>query len=110
VPGDSYRVRSSIAAASAEALRSAGTEYPDWVRQADLQLPEDFPSTVEHLALDITAGASTPYDKAQAITDWLRSNIRYLREMDAPPAGAEPIEWFLFDSAGFCDYLLIAMS
>ena len=105
VPGDSYRVRSRIAAPTAEELRAAGTDYPDWVRQVDLQLPAGFPAAVEDLALAITADASTPYDKAQAITDWLRSNMRYQREIDAPPAGAEPIAWFLFDSrAGFCDY------
>ena len=105
VPGDSYRVRSRLAAPSAEELQTAGRIYPEWIRAAYLQLPRDLPRPVSRLASEITRQATTPYEKAEAVTAWLRANIRYQRVTDEPPLGADPVEWFLFDSrVGFCDY------
>ena len=34
-----------------------------------------------------SAGATTPFDQAQAITDWLRDNITYDLGIAAPPQG-----------------------
>jgi len=105
LPGDSYRVRSRLASPLEGDLRRAGTEYPPWVEQSYLQLPDDFPRRVDQLAREITGGAATPYDKAAAVTAWLRANMRYDRESIAPPSGRDPVDWFLFDSRlGFCDY------
>ncbi len=105
LPGDSYRVRSRLAAPLAGDLRQAGADYPAWVEDKYLHLPPGFSRRVERLANEITADVATPYDKTEAIITWLRSNIRYQREIGAPPEGQDPVEWFLFDSrVGFCDY------
>jgi transglutaminase-like putative cysteine protease len=105
LPGDSYRGRSRLAAPLAGDLQQAGTDYPDWVADAYLQLPADLPQRVERLAREITVEAPTPYDKAQAITSWLRANMTYDREVAAPAEDRDPVDWFLFDSrTGFCDY------
>jgi len=105
LPGDSYRVQSRLATPLQGDLRQAGTEYPEWVKDAYLQLPDDFPRRVDQLAREIALGAGTPYDKAAAVTAWLRANMSYERESTAPPSGRDPVEWFLFDSRrGFCDY------
>jgi hypothetical protein len=105
LPGDSYRVRSRLAAPMAGDLRQAGTAYPAWVENAYLQLPGDLPVRVERLAREIALQGATPYDQAVAITTWLRTNMAYERESAAPPEGRDPVDWFLFDSRrGFCDY------
>jgi transglutaminase-like putative cysteine protease len=103
--GETYRVISSLSVPRADSLRGAGKVYPAWVVARYLQVPVDLPGAVFELAESIGAGAETPYDQAAAVTTWLRSNITYQRDAEAPPEGADPIEWFLFESrTGFCDY------
>ncbi|HSR46346.1 MAG TPA: transglutaminase domain-containing protein [Anaerolineales bacterium] len=105
LPGETYRAFSSVPAPTATELRIAGTEYPAWVTDAYLQLPEDVPESVLRLAAEIAGLAPNSYAKADAITTWLRENITYARVTEAPPPGRDPLEWFLFDSkVGYCDY------
>lgn len=105
VSGEPYRVRAAIAQPTAQELRTAGDSYPDWVTGKYLQLPSSLSPRVAELAEQITSNVVSPYDKTVAITNWLRSNIEYSRETEAPPPGAEPIAWFLFDyQVGFCNY------
>ena len=103
--GETYRVVSSLSIPRADSLRAAGDTYPAWVLGGFLQLPDAFPASLRDLAESIGSGASTPYDKAVAVTAWLRANITYRRDAEAPPEDADPVEWFLLDSRiGFCDY------
>ncbi len=102
-----YRVIGSMSVADQESLRSAGTGYPEWVRSHYLQLPPEITARTRQLAQDIVnnAGARTPYDRAQAITDWLRTNITYDTQIPAPPTNREPVDWFLFTlRRGYCNY------
>lgn len=102
-----YKVVSSISVADISSLRLAGKEYPEWVRALFLQVPDSVTQRTRDLARRIVAeaGATTPYDQAQAITDWLRRNIVYDTEVGEFPIGAEPIDWFLFEGKhGFCNY------
>ena len=48
----------------------------------------------------ITAGQSTTYGKAKAIEQYLQAEYtyRFADELDAPPAGRDPVDWFLFES------------
>lgn len=103
--GETYRVIASLSAPRAGALRAAGETYPDWVADRYLALPDTLPPRIRALAEHIAGDAPTPYDKAVALTAWLRSNIAYQRVTPAPPEGVDPVEWFLFDTRrGFCDY------
>jgi len=105
LPGDSYRLRSRVAAPLAGDLRRAGTTYPSTLDPVYWQVPDDLPDAVRRLAAAITRGAASPYDKAVAITEWLRANIEYDRRSPSPPPSEDPIAWFLFESrVGFCDY------
>jgi transglutaminase-like putative cysteine protease len=107
--GGQYRVRANIYEPTILQLRDAGDTYPDWVTSHYLQLPDDLSPEIVALAQRITAGASTPYDKAAAITDYLRRNITYSETVEKPPAGRDPLAWFLFDSRkGFCNYYATA--
>jgi hypothetical protein len=57
------------------------------------------------LTMGITHGRDTPYDQAVAVTNWLRENITYSDQTEAPPPEAEPLDWFLFDyRTGVCNY------
>jgi transglutaminase-like putative cysteine protease len=105
VLGEVYRLRGEVADPTADQLRSAGTEYPAWVRERFLQLPETLTPRTGQLAIEITRDLGNPYDEAAAITRWLRNNIEYSLASAEPPEGVEPIDWFLFDHGiGFCNW------
>jgi transglutaminase-like putative cysteine protease len=103
--GEVYRVEASLSNASVAQLEEAGTDYPDWVTQRYLQLPDSVTDRTIDLAYQITAGLETPYEKATAITTWLRQNIDYSEVVPNKPTNMESIDWFLFDiRQGFCNY------
>ncbi|MBI3162123.1 MAG: transglutaminase domain-containing protein [Chloroflexi bacterium] len=103
--GESYHTTSLIANPSADQLRTAGEEYPAWVTDEYLQLPNDFSVRIQSLAFEITADSKTPYDKTAAITEYLRQEIKYIPSVKLPAESVDPLEYFLFDSKqGFCNY------
>jgi transglutaminase-like putative cysteine protease len=103
--GEAYAVDVMLNNPDQQQLREAGTEYPDWVTEKYLQLPQSFSPKVAQLAKDITANAETPYDAASAINEYLRDNIEYSATVPNPPRKADRLEWFLFDyKKGFCVY------
>lgn len=103
--GDVYRVTALLASPTIPELREAGGEYPTWVLENYLQLPEDFSPRIQELAREITADHETPYDKAEAITEYLRTEIEYAPAFTLPEVPVDPLEYFLFDiKKGFCNY------
>jgi transglutaminase-like putative cysteine protease len=106
--GDSYEVRSSVAAITEAELRQAGTDYPEWVTERYLQLPDGItPRTIE-LARTIQDGLDNPYDIALAVTEYLRT-YEYSDTIEAPPLNQEVVDWWLFDyGQGFCQYYATA--
>ena len=107
--GETFSARSRLTNPTILQLRQAGEEYPEWVTEHYLQLPDDFSPRVASLALEITRGADTPYDKAAAITDYLRQEIEYVERIPAPPPNTDLLEWFLFEfKKGFCNYYATA--
>ena len=104
--GDQYKVRALIADPSIEELRAAGTEYPAWVTDRYLQIPQDIAPQLKELALEITTPHDTVYDKVQAITVYLREEIEYDAEIEtAVPENRDPVLWVLFEhKKGFCMY------
>ncbi|HEX2979409.1 MAG TPA: transglutaminase-like domain-containing protein [Anaerolineaceae bacterium] len=107
--GKQYMVRSWVSVPTAVELRDSAQEYPDWVRERYLQLPAGFSPRIQDLAKEIIQQSDNPYDKALAITMWLRRNIEYQRVISPAPEGQDPLEWFLFNSkTGFCNYYATA--
>lgn len=106
LPGEQYQVTAILTDPSRQQLQTAGTEYPQWVLDRYLQLPEDFSPRIADLANQITQDLETPYEKAIAITAYLRDEIVYTNPLtEAPPEDVDPLEWILFDSKeGFCNY------
>ncbi len=104
-PGEQYEVRSSVSAVTIKDLRAAGTDYPQWVLDRYLQLPDDITPRTYELAQTLARGQETPYDVAEAVTNYLRETITYQLTIDAPPADVDRIDWFLFEyQKGFCNY------
>lgn len=107
--GETFTAISSISVADVQSLRAAGTDYPAWVREKYLQLPDDLPQRVRDLAAQITEGKDNPYDKVSAIESYLRK-IKYDEQIPAPPSGVDGVDWFLFvEQAGYCDYYASAL-
>ncbi len=103
--GEQYTIRSEVPDPTVLALREAGTDYPDWIKQRYLQMPTNFSPRVIDLARQIAGEEKNPYDKTMAITQYLRRTITYSVTVPEPPRNREPLEWFLFDlRAGFCNY------
>jgi transglutaminase-like putative cysteine protease len=91
-------------------LRAAGDDYPDWVLDLYTQLPPDLSPRIGELADEIAGNQVTAYDKADALTNWLRTNISYNELISAPPVDVDPLEYFLYDSReGYCNYYASAL-
>ncbi|MCI0485460.1 MAG: DUF3488 and transglutaminase-like domain-containing protein [Blastocatellia bacterium] len=106
-----YRAFSDITVPSEEELRAEALEgYPEIVRSFYLQTPRLDPR-IERLARDIVrdADARTPYDKARAIEQYLKTRFGYT--LNLKPAKADPLAEFLFDlREGHCEYFATAMT
>lgn len=103
--GDSYEVASLLTATDEDALRASGSNYPAWVTERYLQVPQEITQRTRALAAQLAEGLDNNYDIAQAITRYLRSTIRYQDTVPSPPANSEPIDWVLFEEPrGFCNY------
>jgi len=84
--------------------------YNPAILRAYLQLPSIDPR-VKALALQVTAGAHTMYDKAVALETYFRTSFTYSNTIQLLP-GAEATAWLLFQSnhSAFCNYFATAMA
>lgn len=104
--GDRYELQAEIINPSVEELRSAGTGYPQWIKDRYLQVPVEIADPIHELAVTISPqGPATPYDQAAAITGYLREEIKYRTELPPLPDNKDPLMWILFEQKeGFCMY------
>ncbi len=106
---NAYNVQTLVSTATVEALQSAGIAYPNWVTERYLRLPEEIPERVLTLAQDLTATEPTPYDRAAAIEQYLRT-YPYTLDVPQPPVDQDIADYFLFDlQRGYCDYYATSM-
>ncbi|MBN1452195.1 MAG: transglutaminase domain-containing protein [Anaerolineales bacterium] len=106
LPGEQFQIEAALADPSIQRLQAAGEDYPEWIKERYLQLPEDSSPRIQALAEEITTNLETPYDKTAAITLYLRREIEYANPLpEPPPNNVDPLEWILFDlKQGFCNY------
>ncbi len=108
-PGEVYQVQSSLTNVTVNQLRAAGTEYPDWIVERYLQLPDTLTPRTLRLAQEIAGDLENPYDIAETVTQWLRENIAYRDTVPIPPQDQDILDWMLFDlRQGFCNYYATA--
>ncbi len=80
----------------AQLSAAAGVSDPTYT-----QLPDDLPSRIRDLALEITGGHDSQYDKAKALETFISTRYTYRfadgSGRESPPPGRDPVDWFLFD-------------
>ena len=91
----------NVDAATVEAT-AAGGELPPVIADHYLDLPASYPDRFRQLATQITANATTTYDKALALQDWFRTNFTYDLNV-APGHGETAIDTFLSQRRGYCE-------
>ncbi len=112
-PRESYRAVSYTSAATEAMLRFAGTDYPSWVTDRYLQLPDELPDRVRRLAVGLTPDSHHPtaYDKAVQIESWLRKQMFYTTDIERVPEEADGVDHFLFTTKrGYSSYYGSAMT
>ncbi|MCD6530450.1 hypothetical protein J7L06_09255 [Candidatus Bathyarchaeota archaeon] len=68
-----------------------------------LQLSEKLTERTRELALNITMGLESPYEKVKALENYLRVNYEYNEDYRFAPPNWEPNDWFLFEEKrGVC--------
>ncbi|MFU8773588.1 MAG: transglutaminase domain-containing protein, partial [Anaerolineales bacterium] len=103
--GEIYQVEASLSTATIAELREAGTDYPEWILERYLQVPNSITQRTRDLASQIAGDRDNHYDITLAVTNYLRSNLSYSETIPAPPINQEPLDWVLFDHGeAFCNY------
>lgn len=99
-----YMVSSVAPAPTAQELDAAPTEYPDLIEQYYLPVPPGTRAELQDLADQITAGARTPFRKAQAIEKHLYEQCRYTLDVPPIPSRQDSVAYFLKTTRrGACD-------
>jgi transglutaminase-like putative cysteine protease len=112
--GQGYEVAALISKTTQSQLRAAGTDYPPEVTAYYLGTDRVTERTRE-LADRITAGLTNPFDKAEALAQYLQgSEFRYENNVGPPDPNRDLVDFFLFDlqrgRMGYCEYYASAMA
>ena len=96
---EEFSIQTFVSTATDEQLDEAGVDYPTWVTDRYLQLPTSLPAEVWHLAEDIVSDAEavTPFEKAEAVKKFLRSQ-EYSLEIAGPEHDTDGLYYFLFQT------------
>lgn len=73
------------------------------------KLPEDLPSRVKSLAVELTKEASSDYERLKILETYLNT-FKYTTNMNKTPKGEDFVDYFLFrQKEGYCTYFASAM-
>ena len=113
---DRYRVISAYEAVSdihtpaAAELRAATGTIPEALRLRYLQLPPKLDKRILPLAQQITAKATSDYDRARALELYLQARFGYTLQLPSTPPD-DPVANFLFErKRGHCEYFASSMA
>lgn len=116
-PGDRYAVAAQSPVYGDElrqaVLWGAAEDDPRYeaILAAHTQLPEGVEPGLYALTMELTAEAQNPYDRAEAIADYLRREMTYALEVEYPPVGRDFVSWFVLEGKeGYCSYYASAMA
>jgi transglutaminase-like putative cysteine protease len=111
--GLSYDVTHLDVTPTATQLRAAGEPADALSRYLDV--PLGMPEIIRETAEQITASATTDYDRARALQDWLRDPAQFTYDTDVDDSvgdanGAEALAAFLETRRGYCVHFASAMA
>lgn len=109
----SYEVDYLEVSPSAEQLRAAGAAPPGF--ETETFVPETAPAVIAATAAEVTARASTPYDRALALQSWLRGpdftySVETPLEQGYDGADLDVVAAFLDERRGYCTHFAATMA
>ena len=92
-----YRVTTYVSTAETPELADSTADYPNWIADRYLQLPQTLPTEVRALANQVVtdANAVTPWEKTMAVKRFLQQQV-YSLEIEGPGPRDDGIHYFLF--------------
>ena len=93
IDATNYRADSLVPVFNEADLSAAGQDYPAWVVERYLALPDSVPDRVLALARDLTATELTHYNRELAIERYLRG-FPYTLDLPAPPVDQDIADYF----------------
>ena len=112
--GQTYTATSTAILPTAQQMRDVPPVADPASAAPYLELPDDLPQIIRDTAADVTATASTDYDRAIALQRYFRSTFEYSEsapvEEGFDGSGAEVIATFLERKAGYCIHFSSAMA
>lgn len=116
--GDTYSVRYLPMKATDSGMAALAAENAQMDDPAYLQMQQMYTKLPAHLQqeiYDISAAAmqnaATPWEKAVAIRDYLKSHYAYALDVKEPPESVDFVAWFLLaEQKGYCTYFATAMT
>lgn len=105
--GMSYTMETDVPSWTAEDLRASTTS----AGPGDALVVPDTPhaADVEAVAVQVTVGATTAYDRALALQTWLRSDGGFVYDTGAPSASDDVVWEFLEAKRGYCVHYATTM-
>jgi transglutaminase-like putative cysteine protease len=97
-----YIVTSEVPEVDPTTLRAATGAPPADIAATYLDLPANFPTQLRDVARQITANATTPFDKALALQNYFRDNFTYDLSVNFGHSD-KAIEEFLAAKRGYCE-------
>ncbi len=110
--GNEYEVDSEVSVARPSDLRRSGSSYPfDIKARYIIQGTENDNPALQALAAEATSGANNPYDRAEAIRQFVAARCIYTLDARPVPSGQDAAEFFLNTSReGYCDLYATGMT
>lgn len=106
--GSSYRVVSLVSYAAPNELRSASTQYPDYIREHYLKIPASL--HIPNEIINLIRSKNNPYDKAIAIQQFLENNYVYDINAFITDRNIDMVHNFLYNTKrGHCTLFASAM-
>lgn len=100
--GDVFEVVSASPRFSPETLAAATSNDPGDPIYFDL--PDDFPASVERTTREVVAGATSTYDIALTLQNWMRDEDEFEYSLEIQEGhGNNDIESFLRNRVGYCE-------
>lgn len=104
--GSAYTVVSQRSGATVDRLRADGDLAALGSPDEYVQLPDSTTVRTRELAAELATGSGSTYDTILAIQQWLAEHVEYDLDAAVPPAGADSVDDFLFESRrGFCEQI-----